>query len=527
MFPALLAQHPNLARVMADYRSNTLPAAKRNAANNGYAGALYPWTSALAGDMGDECYGAVTDPSGKVIADPNKSCTQQLHLQSDVALAQWEYYEATGDKVWLAQRGWPVLEAVAQFWASKAAAVTGGYAIDNVQTPDEYATDTDNDAFTNADASLELKAATEAAGILGKAAPPLWAEIAGGLIKTMQIDPARNVYIEHQGYNGQQIKQADVVMLTYPLDFSMPKSVAINDLDYYTPRTDVNGPAMTDAIHSIAAAAVDAPGCSAYTYMLRSYKPFLREPYLQLSEFAPIKLTATSYDFLTGVGGFMQEFLYGFSGYRPLPDAVRLDPNLPPQLAGITLRNLAWQGRTFTVHIGPTETSVTLNSGAPLPVITPGGAKTVQPGGPLIIPTRRSDLQPTDNLARCRPITATSSLLGSPAVAAVDGSPATAWVAAEARATLTVDLANPAAVGEIKVVRGSREPFPYSVQTSSDGTHWKTVASAPATAPGSDAGIDDLTFPPIQARFVRLVFEGVGDARPPNIAELIIQSKTH
>jgi len=525
MFPALLAQHPDLARVMVDYRSNTLPAARKNATDNGYAGAFYPWTSALTGDMGDECYGAVTDANGKVIADPNKSCTQQLHLQSDVALAQWEYYEATGDKEWLAQRGWPVLEAVAQFWVSKAAAVSGGYAITQVQTPDEYATDTDNDAYTNAEASLELRATIEAAGILGKPAPPLWAEIAGGLIKTMQIDTVRNIYLEHQGYSGQKIKQADVVMLTYPLDFAMPKSMAIDDLNYYTPRTDIDGPAMTDAIHSIASAAVDAPGCSAYTYMLRSYQPFLREPYLQLSEFGPIKLTATSYDFLTGVGGFMQEFLYGFSGFRPLTNAVRLDPNLPPQLAGITLRNLVWQGRTFTLHIGPKESSVTLNSGAPLPVLTPGGSKTVQPGVALIIPTRRSDLQPTDNLARCRPITATSSLPGSPAVAAVDGSPATAWVAAEARAALTVNLVKPVVLGKITVLRGSRETFPYAVQASSDGVHWRTIANAPATAAGIDAGTDDLKLPPVRAQFIRLDFQGLDGAKPPNIAELIVLAK--
>lgn len=522
MFPALLAQHPNIARVMVDYRSNTLPAARKNAANNGYAGALYPWTSAISGDMGDECYGAVTDAQGKVIADPNKSCTQQLHLQSDVALAQWEYYEATGDKLWLAQRGWPVLEAVAQFWAAKATPVSDGYAITQVQTPDEYATDTDNDAYTNAEASLELKAATEAAGVLGKSAPPSWSKIASGLIKTMQVDTSHNIYLEHQGYTGQQIKQADVVMLTYPLDFPMPQSMGINDLNYYTPRTDINGPAMTDAIHSIAAAALDAPGCSAYTYMLRSYRPFLREPYLQISEFGPIKLTATAYDFLTGVGGFMQEFLYGFSGFRPLPAAVRLDPSLPPQLGGITLRNLAWQGRTFTVHIGPRGTTVTLNSGAPLPVITPAGAKTVEPGAVLILPTRRSDLLPTDDLARCRQITATSSLPGSPPVAAVDGSPSTAWVATEPKATLTVKLATPVKLGKIKVVRGSGDPFPYSVETSSDGIAWKTIATAPATSNGTD----EFTVPPIQARFLRLDFKGIGDARPPSVGQLIVQSTT-
>jgi trehalose/maltose hydrolase-like predicted phosphorylase len=522
MFPALLAQHPKIARVMVDYRSNTLPAARKNAASNGYAGALYPWTSAISGDMGDECYGAVTDANGKVIADPNKSCTQQLHLQSDVALAQWEYYEATGDKLWLAQRGWPVLEAVAQFWAAKASPVSDGYAITEVQTPDEYATDTDNDAYTNAEASLELQAAAEAARILGKAVPPTWSKIASGLIKTMPVDASRNIYLEHQGYTGQQIKQADVVMLTYPLDFSMPRSMGINDLNYYTPRTDVNGPAMTDAIHSIAATALDAPGCSAYTYMLRSYRPFLREPYLQFSEFAPVALTATAYDFLTGVGGFMQEFLYGFSGLRPLTTAVRLDPSLPPQLAGITLSNLAWQGRTFTVHIGPRDTTVTLNTGAPLPIITPAGAKTVQLGTALIIPTRRPDLLPTDDLARCSQITATSSLPGSPPVAAVDGSPSTSWVAAEPRAMLTVKLATPVVLGKIKVMRGSHEPFSYSVQASSDGVEWKTIGTAPATS----AGTDEFISPPIQAKLLRLVFDGIGAVKAPSIAEWIVLSAT-
>ncbi len=521
MFPALLAQHPQIARVMVDYRANTLSAARRNAIENGYAGALYPWTSGLSGDMGEDCYGAVTNAKGKIIADPNKSCTQQLHLQSDVALAQWEYYKATGDKPWLAQRGWPVMQAVAQFWESKATPASGGYAINEVQTPDEYATDTNNDAYTNADAALELQAATEAASIVGAPAPPSWAKIASGLIKTMPVDASRDIYLEHQGYTGQQIKQADVVMLTYPLDFSMPRSMGINDLSYYTTRTDRNGPAMTDAIHSIAASALDAPGCSAYTYMLRSYSPFVREPYLQLSEFAPVKLTAAAYDFLTGVGGFMQEFLYGFSGYRPLLNAVRLDPSLPPQLAGITLRDLAWQGRTFTVRIGPKETRVTLSSGAALPVMTPGGEKTVRPGAPLILPTRRPDLLPTEDVARCRPISATSSLPGSPAVAAVDGSPATAWVAAEPQATLTVQLASAVVLGKIKVVRGSRGPLSYTVEASLDGVQWKTVANAPATS----SGTDEQRLPPIQAKDLRLVVKGDA-ANPPSIAELIVEAKT-
>src|ERR1039458_6869881 len=350
MFPAILAQHPDLARVLVDYRSNTLPAAQANAHNNGYAGALYPWTSAIAGDMGAECYGAITNPAGKVVSDPNKSCTQQLHLQSDNALAQWQYYEATGDIRWLTERGWPVLKAVAAFWSSKVAETSdNGYTITRVQTPDEYATDTDNDAYTNASASQALQAAIKAAGILGTPEPVSWSRIASGLSHAISIDPVLKIHLEHRGYAGEQIKQADVVMLTYPLNVSMPPEIGINDLNYYVPRTDINGPAMTDAIHSIAAASLNAPGCSAYTFMLRSYQPFLRKPFFQFSEFAPTQLSGTSYDFLTGIGGFMQEFLYGFTGLRYLDSAVFVDQNTPPQLAGLTLHDLVWRGRAFTI----------------------------------------------------------------------------------------------------------------------------------------------------------------------------------
>lgn len=518
MFPALLAQHPRLGKVLVDYRSDTLPGAKKNASNNGYKGVLYPWTSAIAGDMGDECYGAVIDAQGKVIADPNKSCTQQLHLQSDVALAQWQYYEATGDKQWLAERGWPVIEAVAQFWTSKVTPVAGGgFSINQIQTADEYATDTNNDAYTNAEAAQELQVATKVAAMLGKPAPAQWEEIASGLIKTIPVDATRNIYLEHEGYTGQQIKQADVVMLTYPLNFSMPKSYGINDLNYYTPITDVNGPAMTDAIHSIAAAALNGPGCSDYTYTLRSYQPFLRQPYLQLSEFGPIKLTATTYDFLTGVGGFMQEFLFGYSGLRFQVDGVAVDPSLPPQMAGVTLRKLKWQGRTFTMLIGPLQTTITLESGEPLPIVTPSGKRTVSRGEALSIPTRRSDLQATDNLARCHTITATSSAPGSPAVAAVDGSPATVWVADAPDADLTVDLGAKVTLGKIMVLRGSKEPFSYTVQSSTDGTSWTKVATSPANSNGTD----NLEIQPVQARFVRLNFEG-GGAGKPSIAEFSV-----
>lgn len=41
------------------------------------------------------------------------------------------------------------------------------------------------------------------------------------------------------------MKQADVVLLGFPLMHSMSPEVRRNDLEMYEPVTDVNGPAMT------------------------------------------------------------------------------------------------------------------------------------------------------------------------------------------------------------------------------------------------------------------------------------------
>ena len=517
MFPAILATHPDIAKAAVDYRYNTLGAAQHDAAANGYQGAFYPWTAGDDGHTGSDCYGTTTDSNDKIISDPNFSCSEELHLQADIAISQWEYYEATGDTSWLRSHGWPVLQALARFWVSKAKPdPAGGYDINTVQPPDEYHTGVNNSAYTNAAAATALQDAVKAAQVVGQPADANWTTVANGLTRTMPFDTNLNIYDEYDGYNGVQVKQADVVMLTYPIDFPMAAGVGLNDLNYYAPRTDLQGPAMTDAIHSIDASALNAPGCSAYTYMLRSYEPFLRAPYDQFAETRTGP--NTGFNFLTGIGGFMQVFEYGYSGLRFTPSAIQLDPSLSPQLAGVTLNNLQWQGRTFTVAIGLQSTKVTLTSGPAMPVQAGSGTITVAPGQTITLATRRPDLQPTSDLARCQPVTASSYVPGDEPVAAVDGSPATPWVATSPQATLTVQLAKRTNIKSVTVTRGSTASFSYSVETSTDGTTWHVVGTAPA----SSSGTDQFTFGPTQAQYVRLDFPGGGNAGMPDIDEVSV-----
>jgi hypothetical protein len=274
---------------------------------------------------------------------------------------------------------------------------------------------------------------------------------------------------------------------------------------------------MTDAIHSIDASALNAPGCSAYTYMLRSYEPFLRPPYDQFAETRTGP--NTGFNFLTGIGGFLQVFEYGYSGLRFTPTEVELDPSLSPQLSGVTLTNLQWQGRTFTVALGLQSTKVTLTAGSAMPVQTPSGTVTVAPGQTVTLPTRRPDLSRTSDLARCQQVTASSFVPGDEPVAAIDGSPATPWVAASAQATLTVQLAKRTNVSSVTVDRGgTATKFAYAVQTSTDGSTWQTVSTAPATSTGTD----QFTFKPTQAQYVRLDFSGASGADAPDIDEVSV-----
>lgn len=521
MSPALLAQDPELAKPIVSYRDRTLAAAEANAKSLGYQGAFYPWTSGSDGVYATNCYGG--------------SCSEEIHLQSDIALAQWQYYQATGDKQWLRNDGWPVIQALAQFWAGRATAGTdGGYSIDNIQPPDEYVSGVSNDPYTNVGAAQTLDIATKAAAIVGQSAPASWADIAKGLIASLPFDQADGVYDEYDGYTGQTVKQADVTMLTYPLRFSMPPSTALADLNYYGSRTDLGGPAMTQAINSIDSSLLGQAGCSSYTYLVQSYQPFLHGPFDQLAELFPPgsisqapggeDLSEPAFNFLTGVGGFLQEFLYGFSGLELGTSQVSVDPSLPAQLPGLVLRGVRWQGRTLRIAIGHDGTTVTLESGSAMTLDFAGRAVSLRPGASVTGPTRSpSSDNPDGNLALCHPTSASSSAVYSTPDGATDGSDATNWTAGSAQASLTVNLGGRQTVREVVVTRGTSQPFSYDVQLSSDGRHWTTVRPVPAASGGTDV----VPVPATTARYVRLSFPGGSQMAVPVINEVGVYGAAH
>ncbi len=170
VFPSLLLLHPERAKPIVMFRQRTLKPARERAKQFDTRGAMYPWES---------------DPETGVDHTPHFAYEvyREIHVNADIAIAQWQYYLATEDKAWLRQYGWPVISEIAQFWVSRVTYNKGEnrYEIHHVTSPDEAYNDVPNDSFTNAAARKALNIAVAAARILGEKADPKWSEVAAGM----------------------------------------------------------------------------------------------------------------------------------------------------------------------------------------------------------------------------------------------------------------------------------------------------------------------------------------------------------
>lgn len=330
MYPAILVLHPEMARSLVEYRFQRLTAAKRNAFNHGYKGAMYPWESAATG---------VEETPVWALSGPFEH-----HITACVGIAAWNYYCVTQDKEWLKEKGWPVLKETADFWASRVERNgPGKYDIKNVVAADEWAENVDNNAWTNAAAKAVLQYATNAAALLGVKADPDWMLVANN-IPILQME--NGVTREHATYHGEGIKQADVNLLAYPLkEVSDPKQIR-KDLEYYETRVPNEGtPAMTQAIFTLLHARL-GEGDKAYHYFQDGYVPNLNPPFRVIAE----TKGGTNPYFSTGAGGLIQSVLMGFGGLEITPNGItQVKSALPAHWKSLKITGVGPEKKIFTV----------------------------------------------------------------------------------------------------------------------------------------------------------------------------------
>ncbi|CAN5369333.1 glycosyl hydrolase family 65 protein [soil metagenome] len=329
MYPPLLLLQPEIAKSILEYRFNRLEAAKKNAFSHGFKGAMFPWESSDEGTE-DTPVWALTGPF-------------QHHISGCVGWAFWKYYQVTKDKQWLRDRGYPVLKEVADFWASRVERKgPGRYEINNVIGANEWQENIDNNAFTNGMAITALRYASQAAKELGMVANPDWELVAQNIPILKFADGTTK---ENATYDGVTIKQADVNLLAYPLDFISDKAQIERDLRYYEPRYATDGPAMGNSVLSTLYSRIGDLE-KATELFAKAYKPNEVPPFGVLAETAG----GTNPYFATGAGGFLQAVINGFGGLTISNAGVtQIKTSLPKQWKSLEIKGVGVNKATYIV----------------------------------------------------------------------------------------------------------------------------------------------------------------------------------
>ena len=177
IMPAVLPADPDSAKAMIDYRYRGLLAAEQKAAVFGFQGAMYPWEGGLDGS--------------EVTPSEAETGWAEQHIVPEVAIAAWEYYEATGDTLFLHKTVWPIEREVAEWISHRGTFTSRGYEIGNIMGPDEWVSGIINASSVNLNFKMAISDAVKAARAVGLTPPARWIEIENAIY--LPVDRAKNV----------------------------------------------------------------------------------------------------------------------------------------------------------------------------------------------------------------------------------------------------------------------------------------------------------------------------------------------
>lgn len=390
MSPVIIVLAPDLSMAITQYRLDRLPASLANAAAAGLQGAMWAWESAATG----------------LWTAPCRTCDlNENHISADIPLSMRKFYYASGNTTWL--RGvWPLLNETCRFWECRFQRVdavgpapppgyasgcgwkdgTGNWSVFKVMTPDESRGVINASAYTNAAAAQTLAWCGEAAAVLGLSAalPPIWGEMSASpyLPLSDALFAGGTVHVQNEGYAGQTINQADVALMQYPLGLRFDADLARRDLDYYSSKTDFAGMFTGDSAYACAYLALG--NRSAADEQIALAFGHLDTQHFQVFTETELGKLGTEH-FITGNGGYLQAFVFGYSGMRierlGVFSFAAQKPVLPPLgVTAMKLRGLSLLGAKFDFWFDADNVCAALHagsSGAPLELrVLATGART-------------------------------------------------------------------------------------------------------------------------------------------------------
>ncbi|HUB91041.1 MAG TPA: glycosyl hydrolase family 65 protein [Dyella sp.] len=342
VFPALLLLHPERAKPIVMFRHRTMQPARERAIQYGAKGTMYPWEA---------------DPQTGVDNTPHFAYDvyREIHVNADIAIAQWQYYLASGDKNWLKQDGWPVIREIAQFWASRVTynKAADRYEIMHVTSPDEAYDDVPNDSFTNAAARKALQIAVEAANTVGERADPQWLQIADKMyIPFLKKEQRHLDFDQSVPHDKITWMGSSLVWLMYPnLDLPMSPTVRRNDFNFQLHELKVHGDDPNEMMMVMLAVGASELGDAqtAGEWIERNLVGFLKPPFNVRTE----TVANNAGYILATSSGFLQSMIYGLTGLRI--DDKGLDaayaPVLPPNWTSLKLQRIHFRGKQYDITI--------------------------------------------------------------------------------------------------------------------------------------------------------------------------------
>ena len=273
----LAVTKPEVNRQLLEYRYRQLPGAFHNARQQGLKGALYPMVTF----DGIECH------------NEWEITFEEIHRNSAIAHAIYDYTDYTGDMSYVLNHGIEVLVGIARFWADRVhfSQHAQKYMIHGVTGPNEYENNVNNNWYTNQMAVWVLKytleilqqVSTEKAQDLAVTDDEKahWQDIIkrmyfpedkklgiflqqdGFLDKDLRpassIDPKERPINQHWSWDkilrSPFIKQADVLQGIYFLNDQFTLEQKKRNFDFYEPLT-VHESSLSACIHSILAAEI-------------------------------------------------------------------------------------------------------------------------------------------------------------------------------------------------------------------------------------------------------------------------------
>lgn len=385
--PYFLAVKPELAAQFIRYRIQTLPGAKRKAAEYGCRGAFFAWESQETGDDACSEFNVTDVFTGRPVRTYFRD--KQIHISADIVHAIKMYINYTGDFSILTQGAMELILEVARFYASYIyySPERKRYEALDVIGPDEYHERVHNNAFTNKMIHDVFQTAVKYIDIAGNRYPEFTADLVKRIgfnddyefikaamgpfyvpepnehgiieqfdgyfrLENCSLDAIKSRLKDPREYWGggngvafptQIIKQADVAAMLALYKDDYPVEIKSANLDYYEPRTE-HGSSLSSCMYALLSCETGDSN-RAYPFFIKSAETDIIGKSKQFAGLVYIGGTHPA-----ASGGAWMTAVHGFCGLSVADGEIKIIPRLPEK----------WTKVVFNVIAHNTEYRVTV-----------------------------------------------------------------------------------------------------------------------------------------------------------------------